>query len=104
MDVQLNLRLEPEVKPQVAPKGVVPIFPNYLYFGVPDLIPLPVFDGLTIIRPMDPKIQAMHGIILNKALVQQYINRYMSSTINIFKCKLLPMLLNYYILPIYKGT
>ena len=40
-------------------------FQLYLYFGVTDSTFLPVFDGLTVMRPNGPKIQDKLGLILH---------------------------------------
>ena len=48
-------------------KALFPCFLLYPYFGVPGSTPIPVVDGMTVIRPRRPNIQAMPRIIPHKA-------------------------------------
>ena len=60
-------------KPRVAPKVAVSVFPTFVIFWNSRLNPLPVFEGLTVIRPRDPKVQDMPELSLYTA----YLNNLM---------------------------
>ena len=54
---------------RVAPIGAIPMFPTLPVFFVPRIDPLPVFDGLTVVRQRGTKnigndwLSPFHGLV-----------------------------------------